>query len=123
MHEFSVCQGMLRQVSDLARRHRAEKVLRIVVRIGPLAGVEPELLRQAFSIASAGTLAEAADLVLEAAPLHVSCSECGAETEAKPNRLLCGQCGAWQTRLVSGDELLLASVEFILPETESAYLN
>lgn len=123
MHELSVCQGMLRQVSDLARRHRAEKVSRIVVRIGPLAGVEPELLRQAFPIASAGTLAEAADLVLEADPLRVSCSECGAETEASPNRLLCGRCGAWQTRLVSGDELLLASVEFIMPETESAYLN
>lgn len=123
MHELSVCQGMLRQVSDLARRHRAEKVSRIVVRIGPLSGVEPELLRQAFPIASAGTLAGAADLVLETDALRVQCSECGAETEARPNRLLCGQCGSWQTRLISGDELLLASVEFILPETESAYVN
>lgn len=123
MHELSVCQGMLRQVSDLARRHRAEKVSRIVVRIGPLSGVEPELLRQAFPLASAGTLAETADLVLETDALRVQCSECGAESEARPNRLLCGQCGSWQTRLVSGDELLLASVEFILPETESAYVN
>lgn len=123
MHELSVCQGMLRQVSDLARRHRAEKVSRIVVRIGPLSGVEAELLRQAFPIASAGTLAEAAELVLESDALRVQCSECGAETEASPNRLLCGQCGSWQTRLISGDELLLASVEFILPATESAYVN
>ena len=123
MHELSVCQGMLRQVSDLARRHRAEKVSRIVVRIGPLSGVEPELLRQAFPLASAGTLAEAADLVLEADALRVQCSECGAESDARPNRLLCGQCGSWQTRLISGDELLLASVEFIMPETESAWLN
>ncbi|BAZ94664.1 putative hydrogenase nickel incorporation protein HybF [Thiohalobacter sp. COW1] len=123
MHELSVCQGMLRQVSDLARRHRAERVSRIVVRIGPLAGVEPELLRQAFPIASAGTLAASADLVVETDALRVHCNECGTESEVRPNRLLCNQCGSWQTRLISGDELLLASVEFIMPETESAYLN
>lgn len=123
MHELSVCQGMMRQVHELARRHRAEKVCKIVVRIGPLSGVEPELLRQAFPIASAGTLAEAAELVLEQDPLRVTCQVCGAETSARPNRLLCGECGSWQTRLISGDELLLASVEFIMPETESAYLN
>lgn len=111
MHELSVCQSLLTQVTDLARDQHANVVHKIVIRIGPLAGVEPGLLLQAFPLASAGTLAEAAELVIEELPLRVRCETCGAESAALPNRLVCGACGDWHTRLVSGDEMVLASVE------------
>lgn len=111
MHELSVCQNLLRQVAQLAADHDAQRVERIHVRIGPLSSVEPQLLEQAFPIASAGTVAHAARLVVEPATVRVHCLECGGDGEALPNRLLCPHCGAWQTRLTSGDELLLVSVE------------
>ena len=111
MHELAVCQGMLRQVLDIARREQAQGVTRILVRIGPLSGVEPQLLAQAFSIASAGTTAAAAVLELECLPVRVRCEQCGAESDATANRLLCGACGDYHTRLLSGDELLLVRVE------------
>lgn len=115
MHELSVCQGLMRQIETLAREHAARAVSKITLRIGPLSGVEPHLLQQAFPLASAGSMAEAAALVIESLPVRVRCRECGAESEAKPNQLICKQCGAWKTQLLSGDELLLASVEL---ETE-----
>ncbi len=102
---------MIGQVEAVAGEHGARAVLALRVQIGPLSGVEPELLGRAFPLASAGTIAEGAELHLESLPLRVACQSCGAETEAQPNRLVCGACGDWQTRLVSGDELLLASVE------------
>lgn len=111
MHELSVCQALLTQVADLARDHGANAVHKIVIRVGPLAGVESTLLIEAFPLARAGTLAEAAELIIEELPLRVRCESCGAETAAKANKLICGTCGDWHTRLVSGDELLLASVE------------
>ncbi len=115
MHELSVCQGMLRQVDAIAAEHAARRVSRITVRIGPLSGVEPALLAQAFPIASAGTVASDAELIIETLPVRVHCETCGEESDAAVNRLLCGSCGDWHTRLISGDELLLASVEL---ETE-----
>ena len=48
---------------------------------------------------------------MDTLPVRVLCKQCGAETRAEINRLVCGECGAWQTQLVSGDEMLLASVE------------
>lgn len=111
MHELSVCQAMIGQLEAVAAEHGAPAVLALRVQIGPLSGVEPELLERAFPLASAGTLAEGAALRLETLPLRVACTKCGAETEARANRLVCGACGDWQTRLISGDELLLASVE------------
>jgi hydrogenase nickel incorporation protein HypA/HybF len=56
-------------------------------------------------------VAEAAQLVIEKLPIRVRCESCGAETAAEPNKLVCGTCGDWHTRLLSGDEMLLASVE------------
>jgi hydrogenase nickel incorporation protein HypA/HybF len=116
MHELSVCQSLLEQVERIAADHGAERVERIRVRIGPLSGVEADLLRSAYPLAAAGTIAEGAKLDIEPAPVLVHCVTCGAETEATPNRLLCGACGDWHTRLVSGDELLLASLELSVPD-------
>jgi hydrogenase nickel incorporation protein HypA/HybF len=111
MHELSVCQALIRQVEDIARQHQAEAVKSVNVRIGPLSGVEPDLLEQAYSLAVAGTVAEASRLVIEKLPIRVRCEKCGAETGAEPNKLICGVCGDWHTQLLSGDEMLLASVE------------
>jgi hydrogenase nickel incorporation protein HypA/HybF len=114
MHELAVCQALLGQVEAIAARHLARSVRSITVRVGPLAGVEPDLLRAAYPFACSGTVADGADLVIEELPVRVSCETCGAETEARANRLLCGQCGDWHTRLTSGDEMLLASVELMM---------
>ncbi|MEN8167275.1 MAG: hydrogenase maturation nickel metallochaperone HypA, partial [Pseudomonadota bacterium] len=51
MHELSVCQALLAQVTEVADREQASEVSRILLRIGPLSGVVPELLEQAFTIA------------------------------------------------------------------------
>lgn len=116
MHELSVCLALLDQVTRIAADHGAERVERIVLAIGPLAGVEPALLRNAWPLAAAGTLAEAAELVIDTVPVRVACNDCGAEGEATANRLLCPVCGSWRTRLVSGNELLLAHLELSIPD-------
>jgi hydrogenase nickel incorporation protein HypA/HybF len=111
MHELSVCQSFIAQVERIASAHSARTVDKIVVRLGPLSGVEIPLLRQAYTLARAGTIAENAELVTEIQPIRVACRTCGAETNASVNRLLCGACGDYHTRLLSGDEMILASVE------------
>jgi len=111
MHELSVCLALMAQVERIATEHSAHRVETITLRIGPLSGVEPALLANAFPIASAGTCAEGAELNIEAGPVTVRCTTCGAETEASVNRLLCAHCGDYRTRVVSGEEMLLVSLE------------
>lgn len=103
----------MRQVSALATEHRAARVASITLRLGPLSGVEPELLRSAFEISRASSLAETAELLIEPQPVRVLCRQCGAESEASANNLLCRACGAFETKLISGDELILARVELL----------
>ena len=117
MHEYSVCLALLEQVEQIAREHRARRVERIVLQLGPLSGVEAPLLEHAWPLAAAGSIAVDAELVIETAPVRVRCTQCGAESEAQANRLLCASCGDYRTQLISGDEMLLANLELAEIET------
>jgi len=116
MHELSICQALLSQVEAIAAREGADAVSRILVRIGPLAGIEPELLSQAFEIARAGTPAAAATLEIEEQALRVRCLACGKEGTTTPEHLRCTTCGDTRIQVIGGDELLLASVELLYHE-------
>jgi len=110
MHELAICHALIGEVTEVARAQRAASVSEIFVSVGPLSGVESPLMRRAFPIAAAGTVANEAKLHLQAMPIRVCCEECGAESEVAMNRLVCTHCGDWRTRLISGDELLLQRV-------------
>lgn len=120
MHELAVCQSLMEQIEGIAQERDAKSVVSIVVGMGPLSGVEAQLLKNAYPIASAGTIAEKAELIIENLPVRVKCNQCGAESDALPNKLICKECGDWKTTLISGDELLLMSVELEKTEENSS---
>jgi len=111
VHELSICQALIEQVEAVAREASAIRVVQVQIGIGPLSGVEPQLLEQAFQLARAGSIAATASLLIDYLPIRVSCRECGQETAAEVTNLACGNCGNWHTTLVSGDEMLLLQVE------------
>ena len=115
MHELSVCLALMQQVERIAREHEAGSVDRIVLQLGPLSGIEAPLLERAWPLASSGTIARKAQLVIETAPVRVRCTQCDAISNVLPNRLLCSACGDFRTRLVSGDEMLLVNLELSKP--------
>ena len=114
MHELSLCQDLMDQVTELARKHQARSVAVVKVQIGQLAGVEPLLLESAFTIARAGTVAENAEMLTEIVAPRVLCNACGSESDVLPSCLRCPACGESDTRLTRGDELILARVELVV---------
>lgn len=112
MHELSICQALVRKMTELAREHSASRVVEARIAIGPLSGVEPRLIENAYPLACAGTPAEGSRLAIEQRPLRVRCQVCNEESPAASSRLVCAHCGDWRTDLIGGDELLLLQVEF-----------
>jgi hydrogenase nickel incorporation protein HypA/HybF len=117
VHELSICQALIEQVEAVASKEGAVQVVQVRIGIGPLSGVEPQLLEQAFQLARAGSIAATASLLIDHLPIRVSCRQCGQETEAKVTNLVCGNCGDWHTQLVSGNEMLLMQVELVREAT------
>jgi hydrogenase nickel incorporation protein HypA/HybF len=66
MHEYSLVQAMFDQIDEVVRTSRACAVRRVQVRIGPLAGVDPELFRTAYDVYRVRTFC--ADAPLEIVP-------------------------------------------------------
>lgn len=115
MHELSVCLSLLQQMEKIASERNAIAVEKIFLKVGPLSGIEPALLKNAYPLAAAGTVAADAELIIETSDVVVSCTQCGAESPAKANRLLCAACGDFRTQVVSGDEMILQRMEMTLP--------
>lgn len=111
MHELSVCNALVTQVELIAAQNQAGRVARIELEVGPLSGVEPDLLRRAYPLAIAGTVAADAELVIDIPDVVVHCTECETESSVPSNRLLCSRCGDFRTQIVSGEELILKRLE------------
>jgi hydrogenase nickel incorporation protein HypA/HybF len=113
MHELSVCLALVQKLESIAQQHQSPGIEKVYLQVGQLSGVEPELVRKAYPLAAAGTVAENAELIIECGEVIVSCSQCGAESPVKPNRLLCATCGDFRTRVIRGDEMILDRLELM----------
>ena len=111
MHELAICQALIDQLDTIAEQHANKQVVEVFLSVGPLSGVVPQLLIDAFSISAKGSCAEHAELNISASDIVVFCKKCNNESRAKINQLVCQSCGNWQTELLSGDEMLLERVE------------
>ena len=118
MHELSICRQLITQVENIAMEHNADHISLIKLRLGLLSGIEPRLLKQAFPIACAGTIAEGALLETEITPLQVKCPQCNQISDVKINHLSCQHCGHTKTQIISGDEMFLIGLELEHKEIE-----
>ncbi|MDT8407243.1 MAG: hydrogenase maturation nickel metallochaperone HypA [Methylococcales bacterium] len=113
MHELSLCQDLLEQVDALVKQHQAQTVKRIELHVGVLSGVEATLLSTAFAELCPGSVAASAQLEMLCLPAQVFCAACQLRNTVPANDLRCPVCRREDTRLVQGDELLLAQVELL----------
>ncbi|MEB3317323.1 MAG: hydrogenase maturation nickel metallochaperone HypA [Cyanobacteriota bacterium] len=113
MHELSLMQSLSDRVLEVASAQGAERVLTIRLRIGSLAGVDPEALRFAAQVVLAGTCAAGASLVIDEIQATCWCELCAADFAAIAGCCDCPRCGALSTRLLRGKELSLVSIELI----------
>jgi hydrogenase nickel incorporation protein HypA/HybF len=112
MHELSIAESLVEQLTDLARREGAARVARVELRIGALSGVDPEALAFAFPVAADGTIAEGAELAARLVPARATCRACGAETESDSCFAVCARCASPDLTFQGGRDLTLYAVTF-----------
>ena len=99
------------QALAAARAEGATRIAAINLRIGSLAGVEPEALRFAHTVVMAGTIAAGAELRIEVVPARFDCEPCQQAFDAEQGDCLCPRCGSFSRELLQGRELELASLD------------
>ncbi|MBW1646218.1 MAG: hydrogenase maturation nickel metallochaperone HypA [Deltaproteobacteria bacterium] len=122
MHELSLAQSLVEQLLVLAAEQRATRVVRIRVRIEPLAGVVTDSFSFGFeAVKTISAVTRDAILELDCPPASYRCLACGRLSEHPlPPEIPCPGCGAKNRQLpTGGDQLLLLQVELEEQETDN----
>ena len=114
MHEYSLIQSLVTRVEAEVEARHATAVHRLVVSVGELAGVDPELFQTAYDTFRAGTICESAPLELRRVPARWACPACGLEIP-RGEVLTCAACGTPARVAPGGDEILLETIEMEVP--------
>ncbi len=129
MHELSLVQGMMGQLMDLAARNSANRIVRVVVEVGPFSGVVVDSFIFAFdALKSEHRITKNSVLEIETPVPVMECPECGFSCEIKHHEQdeqelspfsalgfwgarTCPHCKDVTMITKGGDELLLKQVE------------
>jgi hydrogenase nickel incorporation protein HypA/HybF len=120
MHEAGIALNLIEAVQQRLAAEPGARVAAIHVRIGELAGVSTDALDFAFECLSASTRLAGARLVFDRVPLTLACDACGQSTPVEDLVFRCGACGSERTRVVSGRELEVRTLD-LAEETEVAH--
>lgn len=120
MHEFSLVRELLLQVEAIREQNGAANVTSIHIEIGPLSGVEPTLVEEAFHTLVAETDFSNTRLAMEFCPLMANCLQCHGEFEVANFHFVCPVCFSSRVQITSGDQLRLESIVLALDDSPIA---
>jgi len=111
MHEYSIVQALLNQCEENAIQHKAKKVKKIVVKIGVMSGVEPELLKTAFETFKEGTMCSEAEYIQNIQPIVIECKNCNKQSTLKKDEFSCPKCQSYELDVIDGEDMYLMQLE------------
>jgi len=111
MHEMGIANSVLDAIRAESRRFPSGHICKVAVRIGELAGVDPDAINFAFEALVRGSDLEPLVLEIEYCPRRHLCRGCGNSYTPPQDDWACPACGREDSQFLGGDELELAYME------------
>jgi hydrogenase nickel incorporation protein HypA/HybF len=111
MHEMGIASSVFDAVRTEARRFPDGHIYKVGLRIGALAGVDPDAVSFCFDALVRGSELEPLALEIEYRPRSHVCTACGGAFAAADERVACPACGSEEGVFAGGDELEIAYLE------------
>lgn len=111
MHEYSIVQSLLESCEEHARQNESENVTKVIVKIGVLSGVEPDLLQTAFDTFKEKTVCHNAQFIINHQKVVIACLSCDEESTLEKNEFSCPKCNSTQVKVIDGEDMFLMSLE------------
>ena len=111
MYEFSLTNSIARTILAICRQIGLSKVRRVMVKVGAMRKINPELMSFIFTSAVKNTPAEGAIMTVMVVPVTIHCYSCGRTNTREDTQFLCPSCGSRNVQLLSGLEFNLEVLE------------
>lgn len=112
MHELGIANSILATVRKEADSSAHRRVVAVGIQLGELSGVNSEALAFGFEALVKGTALDPLEFHIETTRRRNRCTTCKHEFDVVDNDTVCPQCGEHFTRLIGGDEIVIAYFEF-----------
>ena len=119
MYEFSLTQTLNNAIQRLCFSFGWRKVRRIMIKVGGMRKVNPELMAFIFAALSKDTPAEGALLSVMIMPVTLHCHSCGRKGYREDTEFMCPSCGSRNIEILTGLEI--ATIEAL--EVEGSPFN
>ncbi|MFW9972049.1 MAG: hydrogenase maturation nickel metallochaperone HypA [Candidatus Odinarchaeota archaeon] len=120
MHEFAFAYNIFKVAESTAVKYNAKKITEVVLEIGELTLIVPELLKRSFEMATKGSIAEGAKLNIKITPGKIKCRECNKISEVSLTResqltglqlFKCSNCGSNNTEIIEGKKANVKNIK------------
>lgn len=111
MHEMSIAEGIVQVLEDQAKVQNYQKVEKVWLEIGAMAGIELDSLRFCFDAVTNGTLAENAALEIIEIRGEAWCMHCAKTVYVSQRFDACPDCGSYQLQVTGGAEMRIKELE------------
>lgn len=111
MHELGIASSVLDAVRSELIQHPNSRAAVVGLRIGELAGVDPESLRFGFDALVKDSDLDPLRLEVEYVSREQECLDCASRFAPDRYSLDCPSCGSLRGRCVAGDELDIMYIE------------
>ena len=120
MHEFSFAYNIFKVAEATALKYKAKRISEVYLEIGELTLIVPDLLKQSFKMATTGSIAEGAELIIEIIPGKIKCRECGKISTVTLNEeaqltglqlFQCKYCKSKDTEIIEGKKANVKNIK------------
>ncbi|MFX1490317.1 MAG: hydrogenase maturation nickel metallochaperone HypA [Promethearchaeota archaeon] len=120
MHEFSFAYNIFKVAEATAKKYNAKQITEVHLEIGELTLIVPELLQRSFEMATKGSIAENAKLIIKITPGKITCRDCNKESVVTLNRdaqltglqlFQCSHCGSNNTEIIEGKKANVKNIK------------
>jgi hydrogenase nickel incorporation protein HypA/HybF len=113
MHECSLVRGLISHVLHVIESNTPCSVQEVVVSAGPLSGVEPLLVEQAFDQLKSDAGLGGCRLLVEVTELMADCESCRCSFAVQDFVFRCPNCNSSSITVTAGDEFRLLRVKVL----------
>ena len=105
------CSITTRELRRTRKVKWCKKVTKVVVKIGVLSGVEPDLLQTAFDTFKEQTVCHDAVFLINHQKVVIECFDCNTISTLEKNEFCCPKCQSVNINVTDGEEMYLMSLE------------
>ncbi len=110
MHEMGIVISFVKMAEEHAVKNNGAKVLKVVLQLGEISGIEARYLSEFYPVVIEGTMLEGSELVIETIEASVFCTNCGTTYNPTQTDFKCPKCESEQCDVIDGRGLFIKEI-------------